>query len=249
MNWLCQGSLFALACGMSVLASCPAVQDYGRRTEAQWAADRARMVREQLAALDRDIKDPAVLRAMGKVPRHRFVPKEVMGAAYDDRPLPIGYGQTISQPYVVALMTEQLMLKPTERVLEIGTGSGYQAAILAELAAEVYTIEIVAPLAAQAQATVAELGYRNIHVRAGDGYLGWPEAAPFDAIIVTCAPEKVPQPLIDQLKDGGRMIIPVGPIYDQELVLLRKQGGRIKRQAVLPVRFVPMTGQAENESS
>jgi len=150
---------------------------------------------------------------------------------------------------VVAFMTEQLMLKPTDRVLEIGIGFGYQAVILAELAAEVYTIEIVAFLAARAQVTVAELGYRNIHVRAGDGYLGWPEAAPFDAIIVTCAPEQVPQPLIDQLKDGGRMIIPVGPIYDQELVLLRKQGGRIKRQAVLPVRFVPMTGQAEHESS
>ena len=192
MNWLCQGSLFALAGGMSVLASCLAAQADGSRTEAQWAADRARMVREQLAAFGRDIKDPAVLQAMGKVPRHRFVPPEVMGAAYDDRPLPIGYGQTISQPYVVAFMTEQLMLKPTDRVLEIGTGSGYQAAILAELAAEVYTIEIVAPLAARAQATVAELGYRNIHVRAGDGYLGWPEAAPFDAIIVTCAPEQVP---------------------------------------------------------
>lgn len=247
MNWLCQSSLFALAGGMSVLATCSAVEDHGHRTEAQWAADRARMVREQLAAPDRDIKDPAVLQAMGKVPRHRFVPQEFMGAAYDDRPLSIGYGQTISQPYVVAFMTEQLMLKPTDRVLEIGTGSGYQAAILAELAAEVYTIEIVAPLAARAQATVTELGYRNIHVRAGDGYLGWPEAAPFDAIVVTCAPEQVPQPLIDQLKDGGRMIIPVGPIYDQELVLLRKQDGTIKRQAVLPVRFVPMTGQAEKD--
>ncbi len=249
MNWWCHGSILALAGGMSILASCPAEQDAGRRADARWAADRARMVREQLAAPERDIKDPAVLRVLRKVPRHRFVPKEVMSAAYYDRPLPIGYGQTISQPYVVAFMTEQLGLKPTERVLEIGTGSGYQAAILAELAAEVYTIEIIAPLAARAQATLAELGYRNTHVRAGDGYRGWPEAAPFDAIIVTCAPEKVPQPLIDQLKDGGRMIIPVGPVFDQELILLRKRGGRIKRQAVLPVRFVPMTGRAENKSS
>jgi protein-L-isoaspartate(D-aspartate) O-methyltransferase len=205
------------------------------------------MIGEQLAARDRDIRDPAVLRAMEKVPRHRFVPRGVMGAAYDDYPLPIGYGQTISQPYVVAFMTEQLELKPGDRVLEIGTGSGYQAAILAEIVADVYTIEIIAPLAERAQATLAELGYGNIHVRAGDGYLGWPEAAPFDAIIATCAPEKVPPPLIDQLKDGGRMIIPVGPGYAQELVLLRKQGGRIKRQAVLPVRFVPMTGQAKEK--
>ena len=170
MNWLCRGSILALVCGMGVLAACPAAGDDGRRTEAQWAADGARMVREQLAAFDREIRDPAVLQAMGKVPRHRFVPQEVMGAAYDDRPLPIGYGQTISQPYVVAFMTEQLMLKPTDRVLEIGTGSGYQAAILAEPAAQVYTVEIVAPLAARAQATVVELGYRNIHVRAGDCY-------------------------------------------------------------------------------
>ena len=249
MNWLCQGSLFALICGMSGLASCPTARNDGRRTEMRWAADRARMVSEQLTACDRAITDPAVLQAMGKVPRHRFVPKEIMGLAYEDRPLPIGFGQTISQPYVVAFMTEQLTLKPADRVLEIGTGSGYQAAILAELAAEVYTIEIITPLAARAQATVMELGYRNIHVRAGDGYLGWPEAAPFDAIIVTCAPEKVPQPLVDQLKDGGRMIVPVGPIQDQELVLLRKQDGRIIRQAVLPVQFVPMTGRAENKSS
>ena len=202
------------------------------------------MVGEQLAAPDRGIRDPAVLQAMEKVPRHRFVPREVMGAAYADCPLPIGCGQTISQPYVVAFMTEQLRLQPRDRVLEIGTGSGYQAAILAELAAEVYTIEIVASLAERAQTTLAELGYTNIHVRAGDGYAGWPEAAPFDAIIATCAPESVPPPLVEQLKDGGRMIIPVGPTNAQELVLLRKKGGRIRRQAVLPVRFVPMTGRA-----
>jgi protein-L-isoaspartate(D-aspartate) O-methyltransferase len=141
-------------------------------------------------------------------------------------------------------MTEQLALKPGDRVLEIGTGSGYQAAVLAELAADVYTIEIVAPLADRARATLAGLGYTNIRVRAGDGYAGWPDAAPFDAIIATCAPDQVPPPLIAQLKDGGRMIIPVGPLEAQELVLLRKQGGRVTRQAVLPVRFVPMTGRA-----
>ncbi len=248
MNWLGSGSLATVACAMSILASCPGLTNHGSRTEGQWAADRAHMVGEQLAAPDRDIRDPAVLRAMGKVPRHRFVPKEVVGAAYDDCPLPIGYGQTISQPYVVAFMTEQLGLKPHDRVLEIGTGSGYQAAILAEIVAEVYTVEIITPLAERAEATLVDLGYTNIHVRAGDGYLGWPEAAPFDAIIVTCAPENVPPPLIDQLKDGGRMIIPVGPTYAQELVLLRKQGGKVKRQAVLPVRFVPMTGRAKDKS-
>lgn len=247
MNWLGPGSLATVACAMSILASCQGSTNHGSRTEEQGAADRARMIGEQLAAADRDIRDPAVLRAMGKVPRHRFVPKEVVGAAYDDCPLPIGYGQTISQPYVVAFMTEQLRLKPHDRVLEIGTGSGYQAAILAEIVTEVYTVEIITPLAERAEATLADLGYTNIHMRAGDGYLGWPEAAPFDAIIVTCAPENVPPPLIDQLKDGGRMIIPVGATYAQELVLLRKQDGRIKRQAVLPVRFVPMTGRAKDK--
>ena len=243
MSWMYAASLGAVACGLGVLASCRDLPGSGSRTEAQWATARARMVREQLAGPGRDIRDPAVLRAMGKVPRHRFVPREIMAAAYGDGPLPIGYGQTISQPYVVAFMTEQLELTPGDRVLEIGTGSGYQAAVLAELAAEVYTIEIIAPLAARARATLADLGYTNIRVRPGDGYLGWSEAAPFDAIIATCAPERIPPPLVDQLKDGGRMMIPVGPSDAQNLVLLRKQGGRIKRQAVLPVRFVPMTGQ------
>ena len=159
------------------------------------------------------------------------------------------YGQTISQPYIVAFMTEHLDPKPTDRVLEIGTGSGYQAAVLAELVEEVYTIEIVEPLAQRAAADLKRLGYTNVYVRAGDGYQGWPEAAPFDAIIVTCAPEQVPQPLVDQLKEGGWMIIPVGPVGDQELVLLRKQDGRLDERAVLPVRFVPMTGQIQQETS
>ena len=248
MNWLDPGSLATMVCALSSLAFCQRSANHGSRTPEQWAAERAQMVGEQLAAPDRGIRDPAVIQAMGKVPRHRFVPREVVFSAYDDCPLPIGFGQTISQPYVVAFMTEQLRLQPQDRVLEIGTGSGYQAAILAEMVAEVYTVEIIAPLAERARATLADLGYGNIHVRAGDGYHGWPEVAPFDAIIVTCAPENVPPPLIDQLKDGGRLIIPVGPPHSQELVLLRKQGGRVNRQAVLPVRFVPMTRRATDKS-
>ena len=178
------------------------------------------------------------------MPRHEFVPERLRPNAYSDHPLPIGHEQTISQPYVVAFMTERLDPKPTDRVLEIGTGSGYQAAVLAGLVAEVYTTEIISDLAQQAAADLKRLGCTNVHVRAGDGYQGWPEAAPFDGIIVTCAPERVPQPLIDQLKEGGRMIIPVGPAWNQDLILLRKRGGKLEQQAVLPVRFVPMTGEA-----
>jgi protein-L-isoaspartate(D-aspartate) O-methyltransferase len=209
------------------------------------ALARQRMVAEQLSGPGRNITNALVLTAMGKVPRHEFVPERLRYRAYQDCPLPIGHDQTISQPYVVAFMTEQLEPKPTDHVLEIGTGSGYQAAVLAELVAKVYTVEIIEDLARRAAADLKRLGYTNVSVRAGDGYKGWPEAAPFDAIIVTCAPEKVPPPLIEQLKDGGRMIIPVGPTWDQELVLLRKQGGRLERHAVLPVRFVPMTGQSQ----
>jgi protein-L-isoaspartate(D-aspartate) O-methyltransferase len=210
------------------------------------ARARQRMVTEQLSCPGRGITNAQVLEAMGKVPRHEFVPERVRSLAYQDRPLPIGHEQTISQPYIVALMTEQLDPKPTDRVLEIGTGSGYQAAVLAQLVAKVYTIEIVEDLAGRAARDLQRLGYTNVQVRAGDGYKGWPEAAPFDAVIVTCAPERVPQPLIDQLKEGGRMIIPVGPSWNQELELLSKNGGKLERRAVLPVRFVPMTGQAQN---
>src|SRR5947207_741920 len=184
------------------------------------ARERQRMVQEQL--MPRGIHERRVLAAMAKVPREEFVPPESRAASYEDGPLPIGYDQTISQPYIVAFMTEQLRLKPSDRVLEIGTGSGYQTAILAELVPEVYTIEIVEPLAKNAEATLQRLGYKDVHVKAGDGYKGWPEAAPFDAIIVTCAPGRVPQPLTDQLKDGGRMIIPVGERFAQELYLLDK---------------------------
>src|SRR5512139_2525652 len=169
---------------------------------------REKMVETQIKA--RGVKDPRVLSAMLKVERHRFVPRDLQTSAYSDQPLPIGEGQTISQPYIVALMTELLELKGEEKVLEVGTGSGYQAAILAELAEEVYTIEIVESLATSARKTLLELGFKNIKVKAGDGYLGWPEVSPFDVIIVTAAPDHVPQPLIDQLKDGGRLVIPVG---------------------------------------
>ena len=205
---------------------------------------RTRMVAEQLSASTRGISNPAVLQAMATVPRHEFVPANLRRYAYDDRPLPIGYAQTISQPYVVAFMTEKLEPQANDRVLEIGTGSGYQAAILAGLVRAVYSIEIVEPLADRAQADLARLGYGNVSVRHGDGYLGWPEAAPFDAIIVTCAPDHVPKPLIDQLREGGRMVIPVGELDDQNLYLLRKRGKTLQREAILPVRFVPMTGTA-----
>jgi protein-L-isoaspartate(D-aspartate) O-methyltransferase len=217
--------------------------------EDHFAAERRRMVKEQLSSSGYGITNARVLAAMGKVPRHEFVPAELRHRAYADGPLPIGFDQTISQPYIVAFMTEQLDPQPADRVLEIGTGSGYQAAVLAELAGEVYTIEIVDVLAQRAGADLKRLGYTNIQVRAGDGYRGWPEAAPFDVIIVTCAPEKVPPPLVEQLKDGGRMIIPVGPMGDQELVLLRKQGEQLEKHAVLPVRFVPMTGKASHETN
>jgi protein-L-isoaspartate(D-aspartate) O-methyltransferase len=208
-----------------------------------FASERQRMVEQQLKT--RGIKDERVLAAMAKVPREEFVPQDSRAASYDDGPLPIGYDQTISQPYIVAFMTEQLRPKPSDRVLEVGTGSGYQAAILAELVAEVYTIEIVELLAKNAQATLPRLGYKNIQMKVGDGYQGWPERAPFDAIIVTCAPDKVPQPLIDQLKDGGRMVIPVGERFAQQLYLLEKKNGQLKESVSLPVRFVPMMRDAQ----
>ncbi len=201
---------------------------------------RQRMVETQIKA--RGVKDPRVLSALLKVERERFVPEEYVSAAYADQPLPIGQGQTISQPYIVALMTELLELKGDEKVLEIGTGSGYQAAILAELANEVYSVEIVESLASTAKKRLLELGYRNIHVKAGDGYLGWPEAKPFDAIIVTAAPDHLPRPLIEQLKEGGRMVVPVGT-YAQELKKIIKRSGKIEATDVIPVLFVPMTGE------
>ena len=200
---------------------------------------REHMVKQQIMA--RGIEDPRVLEAMRKVPRHLFVPEKYRAFSYRDHPLPIGQGQTISQPYIVAFMTEALDLKPDEKVLEIGTGSGYQAAILAELVKEVYTIEIVEKLGKRARQTLEMLGYKNIHVKIGDGYMGWPEKAPFDAVIVTCAPERIPEALVQQLNDGGRMIIPVGKAGAiQELVKAVKKKGKLKKKEVMRVRFVPM---------
>jgi protein-L-isoaspartate(D-aspartate) O-methyltransferase len=209
----------------------------------EFAAERQKMVEQQLRT--RGIREERVLAAMAKVPREEFVPENERGQSYADSALPIGHDQTISQPFIVAYMTEQSRLQPSDRVLEVGTGSGYQAAILAELAKDVYTIEIIEPLAKEASARLARLGYNNAHVKVGDGYQGWPEVAPFDAIIVTCAPDKVPQPLTQQLKDGGRMIIPVGTtMMEQQLYLLEKKNGQMAQTAILPVRFVPMAGEA-----
>ena len=211
----------------------------------QRVEERARMVADQIQA--RDVNDPNVLKAMRIVPRHAFVRPGEQAYAYNDYPLPIGLGQTISQPYIVAFMTEALNLDPNDKVLEIGTGSGYQAAVCAEIAQEVYTIEILEELAKSAAKKLKELGYRNVFVRAGDGYLGWPEKAPFDAIIGTAAAGRVPPPLIEQLKPGGRMILPVeGRFGFQYLVLITKDNkGNLHRTNVMPVQFVPMTGQVE----
>jgi len=209
------------------------------------AKSREAMVRNQLAAAG--INNPEVLQAMTEVPRHEFVPTSLRPYAYADGPLPIGHGQTISQPFIVAYMTQALELTKEDRVLEVGTGSGYQAAILGKLAKEVYTIEIVPPLAESAKDLLAKLGFENVYVRLGDGYLGWPEKAPFDAIIVTCAPDHVPEPLVTQLREGGRLVIPVGAAGGiQQLVLLRKKDGQISKEKMLDVRFVPMTGKMTN---
>ena len=206
---------------------------------------RAAMVSRQLIA--RDIRDERVLDAMRRVPRHLFIPENRRGRAYGDPPIPIGLEQTISQPYIVAFMTQVLKLKPTDRVLEIGTGSGYQAAILGELVRDVYTIEILPELGQRSARLLTRLGYRNVHVRVGDGFKGWPEEAPFDAIIVTAAPPRLPQPLLDQLKLGGRMIIPVGN-DSQELVFIRRTKNGLVKQNVLPVAFVPMTGEVQRQA-
>ena len=199
---------------------------------------REEMVKLQIE--NRGIKDPATLAALRKVPRHLFVPKSIIDDAYDDRPLPIGYGQTISQPYIVAYMTEIVKPKPDHRVLEIGTGSGYQAAVLSEIVKEVYTIEIIDTLGSQARNRLNKLNYKNITVKTGDGYYGWKEKSPFDAIVVTAAAEHIPPPLIEQLKEGGRMIIPVGsPFIVQQLMLVEKKAGKIRTTSMMPVRFVP----------
>lgn len=232
-QWLVVAALAATACGQKPGAS------------SEFALQRQHMVEQQL--ITRGIKDARVLAAMTKVPREEFVSADSRAASYEDGPLPIGYDQTISQPYIVAFMTEQLRPQPADRVLEVGTGSGYQAAILAELVSDVYSIEIVEPLAKSAETTLERLGYKNVHLKIGDGYKGWPEAAPFDAIIVTCAPDKVPESLVQQLKDGGRMVIPVGDRFAQQLYLLEKKNGQLKQSATLPVRFVPMTSDMDKK--
>jgi protein-L-isoaspartate(D-aspartate) O-methyltransferase len=201
------------------------------------------MVKEQIER--RGILDERVLNALRSVPRHKFVPKHLEKYAYADEPLPIGEDQTISQPYIVAYMTEKLSLEKEDKVLEIGTGSGYQAAILAELSDSVFTIEIVDVLARRASKTLDELNIKNVFVKSGDGYKGWPEHAPFDAIIITAAPTKIPEPLVEQLKVGGRMILPLGD-YSQDLVLISKEKSGVSQQRLLPVRFVPMTGEVED---
>ncbi len=199
---------------------------------------RKQMVESQIKA--RGIKDIGILKVMQKVERHKFVPPPLEEYAYEDRPLPIGYGQTISQPYIVALMTQLLSPKPKDKVLEIGTGSGYQAAILAELVEKVYTIEIIPELAEVAKEKLKILGYENIFVKCGNGYLGWPEMAPFDGIIVTCSPKDVPQSLIEQLKEGGQIVIPVGKGLPQKLLVLYKKEGKIIKKYITDVLFVPM---------
>jgi protein-L-isoaspartate(D-aspartate) O-methyltransferase len=212
---------------------------------ADWSDLRGRMVVQQIET--RGVKDPAVLEAMRTVPRHLFVPEDYREAAYQDSPLPIGESQTISQPYIVALMSELLEVKAGDRVLEIGTGSGYQAAVLAAMGVEVFTIEIRQRLCERAQETLAQLGYDNAHVRCGDGYGGWPEEAPFDGVIVTAAPEAIPEPLVDQLATGARMVIPLGDFY-QQLMVIKKTSDGVEERSVIPVRFVPMIVPVTGES-
>jgi protein-L-isoaspartate(D-aspartate) O-methyltransferase len=207
-----------------------------------YSEKRRQMVNDQL--ISRGISDSNIIEAMLVVPRHRFVAQNLINHSYKDCPLPIGMGQTISQPYIVAYMTELLNLKKGDKVLEIGTGSGYQAAILAELGCEVYSIEIVEDLASRAQDILQNLGYKNIHFKKGDGYMGWKEHSPYDAIIVTAAPPEIPEPLTQQIKEGGKMVIPVGD-YFQELILLKKTRDGLKEKKVTPVSFVPMTGEAQ----
>jgi len=219
------------------IGDCPAAERPDDR-----AGERSEMVTRQLAK--RGIEDEAVLRAMRSVPRHRFVPEALQSMAYADQPLPIGHDQTISQPYIVALMSEVLKVRPGQRVLEIGTGSGYQAAVLAEMGVVVYSIEIIPDLGKQAEEVLDSMGYKQVHVRIGDGYRGWPEMAPFDGIIVTCSPSRIPKPLTDQLAEGGRLVIPIGNLFYQKLVRLTKKEGHIIEERIEDVRFVPMVDGA-----
>jgi protein-L-isoaspartate(D-aspartate) O-methyltransferase len=231
LSWLIL--VLALVCALGCQGGAP-------KQGETFQAARQRMVESQIVA--RGIEDDRVIKAMLEVPRHLFIPEKYRHYAYDDSPVPIGQGQTISQPYVVALMTEELNLSRSDRVLEVGTGSGYQAAILSRIVDEVYTIEIVEPLGRAAEKRLKELGYDNVHVMVGDGYEGWPEHAPFDRIIVTCAPTEIPAPLVEQLKEGGIMVIPVGTAGFQYLYRVKKYMGKAETEAVIPVSFVPLTG-------
>jgi protein-L-isoaspartate(D-aspartate) O-methyltransferase len=223
-----------------LVAGCRPPRDPGQ--EATFASARQKMVTEQIEG--RGVSDKPVLDAMRRLPRHLFVPDQYVSAAYEDHPLPIGYGQTISQPYIVALMSEAVGVEPGQKVLEIGAGSGYQAAVLAELGAEVYTLEIIPELAQQASDRLSTLGYENVHVQNADGYYGWEEHAPYDAILVTAAPDHLPQPLAGQLKEGGRLIVPIGPQGAvQTLWLFEKQAGELQATNLGDVSFVPLTGQ------
>jgi protein-L-isoaspartate(D-aspartate) O-methyltransferase len=239
-DWLVLAVLLsgALACGLSPSGG-------GGDDEARFARRRESMVQTQLES--RDITDPLVLAAMRKVPRHLFVPLDMREGAYQDSPLPIGLDQTISQPYIVALMTQLAQAAPGKKALDVGTGSGYQAAILGEVCERVFTIEILCDLAIEAEQRLDRLGYRNITVRCGDGYAGWPSEAPFDVIIVAAAPRDVPQPLIDQLAPGGRLVIPVGTLNQELIVVEKDRNGSVRRFSAGGVRFVPMTGQAQKQ--
>ncbi len=251
LNYLRHGALFLAVIPIVAGGGCSANrsilgdkvnQQTSQSDEQRYQHLRDRMVREQLEG--RDIRDRRVLQAMRDVPRHMFVPGGIADSAYQDSALPLELGQTISQPYIVGYMTQALRLQGDEKVLEIGTGFGYQAAVLSRIVPRVFTIEILPELAERARAILEGLGYDNVQVRTGDGYRGWPEEAPFDCIIVTAAPDHVPQPLVDQLKEGGRMIIPVGG-FEQHLILIEKGRSGVTRRTTIPVRFVPMTGQAQ----
>lgn len=238
MSWCCDRSLLIFV--VMILQFNPACMSQINKP-VNYEEKRTEMVRNQIRM--RGVTDKQVLAAMQKVERHLFVPPAYQAEAYEDYPLPVGEGQTISQPYIVAFMTEALELEPTDKVLEIGTGSGYQAAVLAEICDSVFTIEIFETLGQNSKSLLEELGYTNVFVKISDGYQGWEEHAPYDGIIVTCAPTHIPEKLEQQLAEGGRMIIPVGGTYTQELVLLMKKGGKLQKENVLPVRFVPMINE------
>jgi protein-L-isoaspartate(D-aspartate) O-methyltransferase len=225
-----------------LLTNATAVPGAEEFSEADFSQLRKQMVSQQLER--RDITSPTVLKAMAAVPRHLFVPISIRDLSYEDRPLPLGYDQTISQPYIVALMTQLLEISPGDRILEVGTGSGYQAAVLAEMGAEVYSIEIIKELGLRARKTLSDLSYDNVTVSVGDGYEGWPEKAPFSGIIVTCAPTTIPAPLKQQLAEGGRMVIPAGESSNQKLYLLTQKNGSLVQQDIIDVRFVPMVDES-----